>query len=83
VPPRVCPSEHNPFGYGKSHSTLRASNVTVDGANVTSSGTATAEIKIRNSSTYDGTEVVKLCVDYKIASAATPKRSSQASVGSS
>ena len=60
-----------PFGYDKSHSTFRLSDVTLNRANVTTSGTATAELKVRNNSTYSRTKAVKLYVKYKIPSAVT------------
>lgn len=60
------------FGYGKSYSTFKYSNVTLDKATVSATGTIKATIHVTNNSTRDGTEVVQLYTSDVIASVAVP-----------
>lgn len=60
------------FGYGKSYSTFKYSNVTLNKKTVSATGKLTASINVTNNSTRDGTEVVQLYTSDLIASVTVP-----------
>jgi beta-glucosidase len=65
------------FGYGKSYTTFKYSNVTLSShsAASTSNESITATVHVTNSGTMDGQEVVQLYVEDVIASVAVPNKS--------
>lgn len=63
-----------PFGYGKSYSTFEYSDLKLSKKNATATDVVKATIKVKNTSKVDGTEVVQLYVNDKIASVVTPNK---------
>ena len=61
-----------PFGYGKSYSQFEYSDFKLSKTNATASDIVKATIKVKNTSRVDGTEVVQLYVNDKVASVVTP-----------
>ncbi|KAL2837576.1 glycoside hydrolase superfamily [Aspergillus pseudoustus] len=68
------PQPWYPFGYGKSYTTFEYSAVSLDKANATVADTVTAKIRITNTGSVDGTEVVQLYVVDTLASVDVPNR---------
>jgi beta-glucosidase len=60
------------FGYGKSYSTFKYSNLELSKTNASTSDTITATVQVTNNSTRDGTEVVQLYIQDLITSVAVP-----------
>lgn len=63
-----------PFGHGLSYTTFAMSDLTVDRTRVRPNGTVTASVKVRNTGTRAGDEVVQLYLRDPVASITQPVR---------
>ncbi|MBR0028346.1 MAG: glycoside hydrolase family 3 C-terminal domain-containing protein, partial [Clostridia bacterium] len=66
-----------PFGYGLSYTNFAYSDMTVDKTETTANGKITASVKVKNTGTQKGSEVVQLYVSHPentIFAASTPKK---------
>ncbi|KAL2860118.1 glycoside hydrolase superfamily [Aspergillus pseudodeflectus] len=68
------PQPWYPFGYGKSYTTFNYSDISLNKANATVKDMVTAEVRVTNTGSVDGTEVVQLYVVDTLASVDVPNR---------